>query len=148
MIGNPSADTVGPPSFPIGEIQQESETDSVTDCERLLSRLTSLEILHIIFAADTWVRIARIVLILPRPEQLIEFTIHVKFDGALELSRFGDGLPALDKALRHGIFEMLKIVNIHLSTQLEERGTEPILAGIRKGLPRLVDRDIVQVSIT
>ncbi len=86
--------------------------------------------------------------ILRRPEQLIEFTIHVKFDAALELSRLGDGLPALDKALRHEIFETLKVVNIHLSTQLEERGTEPILAVIRKGIPRLVDRDIVQVSIS
>ncbi len=53
-----------------------------------------------------------------------------------------------DKALRHEIFKMLKIVNVHLITQLEERGTESILAVTRKGLPRLVDRDIVQVSIT
>ena len=78
---------------------------------------------------------------LPCPAQLAALTIRVEFDGAYELPLFVSGLQALDTALREERFVALNGLKLHIRSL-----QEPGLAIVRNSLPKLVARNVVQVS--
>ena len=113
--------------------------------EPLLYGFTCLKTLHLSFQdallPDRAVWIAQIMGSLPCPAQLTALTIRVEFDGAYELPLFVPGIQALDKALREERFSMLNALKLYIRSL-----QEPGLAIVRNSLPKLVARDVVQVS--
>ena len=111
----------------------------------LLYGFTCLETLHLSFQdalrPDRVVWIAQIMGSLSCPARLAALTIRVEFDGAYELPLFVPGIQALDKALREERFSRLNALKLHIRS-LQESGR----AIVRNSLPRLVARNVVQVS--
>ena len=90
---------------------------------------------------DRAVWIAQITGSLPCPAQLAALTIRVEFNGAYELPLFVPGLQALDTALRKERFVALNVLKLHIRS-LQDSGR----AIVRNSLPKLVARDVVQIS--
>lgn len=113
--------------------------------EPLLYSFTCLTTLRLSFQdallPDRAVWIAQIMGSLPCPAQLTALTIRVEFDGAYELPLFVSGLQALDTALRKERFVALNVLKLHIRS-LQESGR----AIVRNSLPKLVARDVIQIS--
>ena len=113
--------------------------------EPLLYGFTCLETLHLSFQdallPDRAVWIAQITGSLPCPARLAALTIRVEFDDAYELPLFAPGIQALDTALREERFVALTGLKLHIRS-FQESGR----AIVRNSLPKLVARNVVQVS--